>query len=186
MIQITKKNLTFIILGCMMHFSTANAASLYLSCNDSLYYCPPDSAIFVTLTIDKSTYATNEAMTLFGYAHSDDNPVPAAISLSGLGVVNHPAQGVWSQDVFPSTYSAQDLRGSISGSESLGNASSSAGSYTVSLSSGSGYYLPDTGTISFTVVAPSIDVHFGFLDRIKHLFTSFFDTTVNTVFADSR
>lgn len=170
----------------MMHFSTANAASLYLSCNDSLYYCPPDSAIFVTLTINKSTYATNEAMVLSGYASSDDNPVPTSISLSGLGVVNHPAQGVWSPDVFPGTYSAQDLRDSISGSGSLGNASSSPGSYTVSVSAGSGYYFPDNGTISFTVVAPSIDVHFGFLDRIKHTFSSFFDATVNTVFADSR
>lgn len=151
------RNIVLLILGIMTTISMTSALSLMLWCNADLYPCPPDSTIFMTLTIDKSTYGTNEPMRLYAMVGSDDHPDPS----TGLHL-NVRGQAVdWSTNIFPDDYTAQDLRDGMFGNASLGNAPSTPGSYFVHGYGSSGHYGPKDGTISYDVVTPSIDVHFG-------------------------
>ena len=123
---------------------------LYYSCFPK--YCPQASAIYISLDLDKTDYAPNESVTLFGSADSDDNPQPPGkVSPIGRGTA-----GIFrpSIDIFPNTYTNFEMtNGLVNGSVILGNAPSSQGRYFTPVFGGAGGYISQgSKNISFNVV----------------------------------
>lgn len=159
-----KKICTGVILKAVFSFSivmllvtatgveTVQASLTYLQYNCS-GNCPQSTTIWVTSSLDKASYAPGENVILNVYMTSDDNPQPISgsnICPIARGNING---GTFSADMFPSCYSATQIRDTISSSISLGQAPATSGTAAVSLSSNG--YSPVSINLPITVTAPS-------------------------------
>ena len=151
---------------------SAHAASFYLlfGCSySSTSACPNATTIFADISLTKSTYAPGE--TVFAQADyaSDDNPqftsTPPGVSPIAYAKIDGAGYS-WSADMFPESYTPQNLRdGIISSPVSLGAAPVTPGSYTASVQGGSGGYImvSKPSSEAFIVTSPStptVNVHF--------------------------
>lgn len=117
--------------------------------------CEAATSIWISGSLDKSSYAPGETVYFSAYASSDDNPQGGSLLAQAcLG-------DTCSADSFPDIYSPQDLRGFVSGqSVVVGTAPSSSG--TVSTGYGASGYGGKRGSIPLTVIAlpPFVQLNF--------------------------
>lgn len=135
----------------------ADSATLYYGCGGGTITCPQATAIWAWGGLDQSSYTPGQNVIFQVSMASDDNPqLSTGVTPVAYGAINTAG---FTGDVFPGTYSPEDLRGGISGSISLGTAPSSSGY--VRTYYGAGGYSGTSGSIPFTVIAPpSVSLYF--------------------------
>jgi hypothetical protein len=131
--------------------SGGNDQVFYASCPQNQGGCPQATTLFFNGSLDKTIYNPGDPISLTVYVGSDDNPqLPSGVSPVVYGTV---PGGTQSADLFPGTYTQNQIRAEVSATKVIGNAPNTPGNYTVAVSYSAGGYGQVSDTISFTVSA---------------------------------